>query len=133
MLATQLNHVVDSGTLGVNCIIRMNEFLPNLIANRKIIIILNLEVVSSAGAAIGAPVNIDSNSQPMNNVAPRPQPVAPIVANPRPTTQFPNQFAPAPVAHTAPKPFGFSSSSTGPSRVPGAPSASFGSGSGGAM
>ncbi|XXG75497.1 hypothetical protein AAC387_Pa08g0052 [Persea americana] len=55
MLATQMNHVVKSGKLQKGSIVRLTEFICNLIQNRKIIIIINLEVIVEKCDLIGEP------------------------------------------------------------------------------
>ncbi len=73
MLATQLNNFITGGSLKANSIIRMLEFICNVVAGRRclakiycltiffrLIIILNMEVISSNVASlIGAPENVD--------------------------------------------------------------------------
>lgn len=60
MLATQLNALVASGDIGVNTVLRLNDFIANEVANKRIIIILNVDVLGRAEARIGAPVSVDS-------------------------------------------------------------------------
>ncbi|WOL14899.1 hypothetical protein Cni_G23680 [Canna indica] len=55
MLATQLNAFVKSGELQKFSIVQLNEFVCNQIKDRRIIIILNLEVLVSISNAIGEP------------------------------------------------------------------------------
>ncbi|XP_058103870.1 replication protein A 70 kDa DNA-binding subunit A-like [Magnolia sinica] len=55
MLATQMNHIVKSGKLQKGSIVQLTEFICNLIQNRKIIIIINLEVIVEKCDLIGEP------------------------------------------------------------------------------
>ncbi|XP_006854186.2 replication protein A 70 kDa DNA-binding subunit A [Amborella trichopoda] len=55
MLATQMNDFVKNGTLQKGSIIQLNEFICNTIQNRKIIIILNMEVVLTDCEVVGNP------------------------------------------------------------------------------
>jgi replication factor A1 len=60
MLATQLNSLVADGSLQVHTVIRMNDFIANEVANKRIIIILNVDVMSSSADKIGTPVSVDT-------------------------------------------------------------------------
>ncbi|XP_077244745.1 replication protein A 70 kDa DNA-binding subunit A-like [Tasmannia lanceolata] len=55
MLATQLNHIIKSGKLQKGSIVQLTEFICNVIQNRKIIIIINLEVIVEKCGPIGEP------------------------------------------------------------------------------
>jgi len=69
MLATQLNPMVASGQLQVNCIISVQEYVVNDVQGKQIIIILACEVVSGPVPKIGEPVNLaqvqGGNTAPM--------------------------------------------------------------------
>lgn len=55
MLATQMNHIIKSGKLQKGSIVQLTEFICNLIQNRKIIIVINLEVIVEKHDPIGEP------------------------------------------------------------------------------
>lgn len=59
MLATQWNDAVVSGKIAPRCLIRIGEHICNPVHNKKIVIIVDLEVVSGPVEKFGAPVNID--------------------------------------------------------------------------
>eukprot|EP01113_Clastostelium_recurvatum_P027557 TRINITY_DN3326_c0_g1_i3.p1 TRINITY_DN3326_c0_g1~~TRINITY_DN3326_c0_g1_i3.p1 ORF type:complete len:672 (-),score=130.92 TRINITY_DN3326_c0_g1_i3:37-2010(-) len=120
MLATQLNHMVsldgnvEGGKVATTCIIRVHEYNINLLSNRKIAFLLNVEVLTPPlGHTIGAPVNIEpTGAQPAPSgsgpVAAAPH--APFTASPyNPPGAFTPHSAPAPAAHghaPAPAPYG---------------------------
>ncbi|KAF8033490.1 hypothetical protein BT93_D2175 [Corymbia citriodora subsp. variegata] len=56
MLATQHNHLVDSGQLQKGSIIRMNHFVCSPVKDRLIIVIVDLDVVLDKHDLIGEPV-----------------------------------------------------------------------------
>mmetsp|Transcript_38141 Transcript_38141/g.44412 ORF Transcript_38141/g.44412 Transcript_38141/m.44412 type:complete len:652 (+) Transcript_38141:281-2236(+) len=59
MLATQINHFITSNEIQENSIIKINDNMTNLINNRIIVIVLNLEVLNSTpGLKIGNPVDV---------------------------------------------------------------------------
>lgn len=61
MLATQLKPLVENGSLDRNVVVRVTQFTSNTVQNRKILILLNLEVISPAlPLRIGNPQNIES-------------------------------------------------------------------------
>jgi replication factor A1 len=105
MLATQLNSLIKNNAVTNTCIVRLNEFICNTVHNRRyffrflanhsrIVIILNLEVISPPVPTIGNPVNIEQalgglnqlqNLQPQHSVPPqnmamaaKPQPYQPV-------------------------------------------------------
>ena len=47
MLATQLKPLVENQTLDRNAVVRITQYTSNTVQNRKILILLNLEVVSA--------------------------------------------------------------------------------------
>lgn len=60
MLATQLNSLVSEQGLCDGSIVRLNEFICNLVAGRRIIIILSLTCLAKGPLATqGAPINIE--------------------------------------------------------------------------
>ena len=68
MIATQLNALISEQQLTVNCLVRVREVICNTVQQKKIVIILNLEVVAQLPAKIGNPISIDTamNSGNMN-------------------------------------------------------------------
>jgi replication factor A1 len=71
MLATQLNEHVVQGLIAINAVIRMNDFIANEVANKRIIIILNVEVLGNPGERVGAPVSVDTlvgKQEPASNI-----------------------------------------------------------------
>ena len=63
MLATQLKPLVENGMLDKNVVVRITQFTSNTVQNRKILILLNLEPISSAlPHRIGNPQNIEASS-----------------------------------------------------------------------
>lgn len=89
MVATQLNHMVHSGMLQVNFIIRILKFNMHNMGNRRIVVILNFEVVEEAANRIiysddqpapAAPVKAEPAARPhasLMQAAPRSYPQAP--------------------------------------------------------
>jgi len=59
MLATQQNCLVQSQKLMDNTIIKATEFMNNLVQGKSVVILLNLEVVSSGHDKIGNPMDIE--------------------------------------------------------------------------
>ncbi|KAJ6808923.1 replication protein A 70 kDa DNA-binding subunit A-like [Iris pallida] len=57
MLATQMNHIVQSGALQKGSIVQLNEFICNSIQGRRIIIVINLDVLAEKCDPIGDPIN----------------------------------------------------------------------------
>lgn len=65
MLATQLNTMVTSGTLRPNALIRLTKYLCNTVSGRRIVIVLNLDIVlADAGGVLGNPVNLREDGEP---------------------------------------------------------------------
>ncbi|XP_072987756.1 replication protein A 70 kDa DNA-binding subunit A-like [Typha latifolia] len=62
MLATQMNSVVKSGALQKGSIVQLNEFICNVIQGRRIIIVINLEVLRGESAMIGNPKTYDNGT-----------------------------------------------------------------------
>jgi replication factor A1 len=87
MLATQLNHYVESGSLATNCLVQLNECLCNTVSNKRIVIVLQLEVLGAGpGEAIGSPVNV-------TEAAAAPTPAAPAVVKQEKKQQVPSYMA----------------------------------------
>ncbi|OAY69163.1 replication protein A 70 kDa DNA-binding subunit A-like [Ananas comosus] len=62
MLATQMNGIVKSGSLQKGSIVQLNEYICNVIQGRRIIIIINLEVLRGESEMIGNPKTYDNNA-----------------------------------------------------------------------
>lgn len=61
MLATQLKPLVDNGSLDRNVVVRITQFTSNTVQNRKILILLNMEVLTKPlEMRLGNPQNIES-------------------------------------------------------------------------
>ena len=61
MLATQKNDLVTGGKLKQNAIVRLSEFICPEVQNRRIVIVLDLDIVEADHKdKIGAPQNIDT-------------------------------------------------------------------------
>jgi len=60
MVATQLNSMIINEEVKKNGLIKLTEVICNVVQNRRIIIVLGLEVVSEPVEKIGDPVNIDT-------------------------------------------------------------------------
>jgi hypothetical protein len=66
MMATQLNHYIESGQVQSLSVIKLTEFVCHVVQNRKIIIVLNCDVVrSSMPMIIGQPLRLDDDGQPV--------------------------------------------------------------------
>lgn len=60
MLATQLNHLVTEKEVMSNSIVRLNDFISQEVSSKRIIIILNMDVLHAEGAPVGSPVSADT-------------------------------------------------------------------------
>ncbi|KAI8380352.1 hypothetical protein BD560DRAFT_365748 [Blakeslea trispora] len=73
MLAVQHASAVDDGTIKKLCILRLTESVCNPLNNKKVLVVLNFDVLQSdMDTKIGSPVSIDS--LPTNTKAPAPTP-----------------------------------------------------------
>ncbi|KAJ5355343.1 Replication factor A protein 1 [Penicillium cataractarum] len=65
MLATQANHVVTEGSLRKGCFVRLKSFQANSVKGKKILIILDLEVLKELGEAekIGEPKPLEIKAE----------------------------------------------------------------------
>ena len=59
MLATQLNHLVESGQLRALTLLRLTELVINNVLSKTIVIVLNADVVGQSNERIGEPQAID--------------------------------------------------------------------------
>ncbi|KAM8976611.1 replication protein A 70 kDa DNA-binding subunit isoform 2-T2 [Pelodytes ibericus] len=81
MLATQLNSLVDDSLLATNAICQVSRYIVNNLKDgRRVIIVMEMEVLKSADAVMGK----IGNPQPYNDGQgqPQPQPAAPTPAPP---------------------------------------------------
>lgn len=60
MLATQLNALINQGQIQVFSLVRLNDFICNKLQNKRILIILNLDVIATLPDKIGNPTGIDA-------------------------------------------------------------------------
>lgn len=82
LLATQLNAIVKGGRLKDGSIVQLLEYICSTVQDRRIIVVLNLEVIIAEGQVIGNPkmvteVQSSSQSLPTTNKA-APSRVAPL-------------------------------------------------------
>lgn len=59
MLATQLAELIHTNTLKENSIVTLHDYISNQVQNKKVVIVLNLEVVQSDAQKIGDPQMYD--------------------------------------------------------------------------
>ena len=81
MLSTRLNGLIKEKTMIEMCFVKLNEFIVNEVQGRRIIIVLNAEVVSGPTEKVGAPKNIAKASAAASSSAAAP-PAAPKAAAP---------------------------------------------------
>ncbi|KAK7694058.1 hypothetical protein QCA50_003634 [Cerrena zonata] len=55
MLATQLNYMIDDGHFGKNSIVRINQFTCNTVQEKRLLIVMNMEVIVKTTEKIGKP------------------------------------------------------------------------------
>ena len=67
MLATQQNQLVVDGAIDKHVVVKLTSFVANSVQGRKLIIILNLDIVPYDGDRIGNPTNVEAAVQ--NGVA----------------------------------------------------------------
>ncbi|KAL5742132.1 hypothetical protein ACOSP7_028864 [Xanthoceras sorbifolium] len=72
MLATQRNELVTSGLLQIGSVIRLTKFTCNVIQNRMIVIVMDLEVLIEKCDPIGKPVPAQRPSAPPQPSSDRP-------------------------------------------------------------
>nr|AAH70559.1 LOC397937 protein [Xenopus laevis] len=91
MLATQLNSLVDNNLLATNCICQVSRFIVNNLKDgRRVIIVMELDVLKSADLVMGK----IGNPQPYNDG--QPQPAAPAPASAPAPSKPQNNSAPPP-------------------------------------
>ncbi|XP_053561210.1 replication protein A 70 kDa DNA-binding subunit [Bombina bombina] len=77
MLATQLNSLVDDNLLATNCICQVSRYIVNNLKDgRRVIIVMEMEVLKPADAVMGK----IGNPVPYNDGQGQPQPTAPAPA-----------------------------------------------------
>ncbi|XP_044142942.1 replication protein A 70 kDa DNA-binding subunit [Bufo gargarizans] len=102
MLATQLNSLVDENRLAANCICEVSRYIVNNLKDgRRVIIIMELDVLKSADSVYGK----IGNPQPYNDGQGAPQPAAVAPAPPPPSKPAQNS-APLLSNKGLSKPFG---------------------------
>lgn len=113
MLATQLNHFVQSGQIKKHSILRIPSYTVNLIGSRHVVVLLGVEVVQSDyPERIGNPVNCDGdpkdNKPPPAALAnrthvpqPKVEPKSQEDVKPKPSSYKPNTTASAKPAKSA--------------------------------
>lgn len=72
MLATQMNHFITEGKLEANTIVRVNNHICNNVNGKKVIILLDLEILkagSEVGKKIGDPAQIGADGTVSGNPA----------------------------------------------------------------
>ncbi|WVR06269.1 hypothetical protein IAU60_003299 [Kwoniella sp. DSM 27419] len=77
MIATQLNHLVESKQLDKNVLIKLTQYVTNAVQGRKLVIILQLETQPWTGEKIGNPANLEQQ-QSAGGAAAQPAPPAPV-------------------------------------------------------
>ena len=90
MLATQANYLVQNNSIARDSIISLNRFVVNPVQGRKIVILLEVEVLGSV-PKIGSPTNVDEDLQAGTLTAPPP----PVMQQ---NTSLPMAGAPTPAA-----------------------------------
>mmetsp|Transcript_17342 Transcript_17342/g.26844 ORF Transcript_17342/g.26844 Transcript_17342/m.26844 type:complete len:643 (+) Transcript_17342:71-1999(+) len=111
MLATQINHMVHSGQIADNSIVRVDDFMNNTVQNRTVIIVLGLTVMDTTAQRIGSPVDIEkAGLRTATTSAAPPQPMY-NRTNQAPA-HVPSAKPPAPTSRSNPNPYGGSGQSS---------------------
>lgn len=63
MLSTQSNYIVEDGTLSRNSMIKITSYSSSLLADRRIIIILTLQVIQQLDDRLGAPQALEKKGK----------------------------------------------------------------------
>ncbi|WFD44641.1 Replication factor A protein 1 [Malassezia psittaci] len=103
MLATQLKPLVENHTLDKNMVVRITQYTANTVQNRKILILLNLEVISPAlDHRIGNPQNIEAmqstDNKPSGAIKSTGSPAPPTSVGAQALSKKPSAGAPQGVA-----------------------------------
>ena len=75
MLTTQNNHFVESGEVAPNVILKVSDFMKNIVKETTIIILLGFEIVNNPGHTIGTPTPIDGPPKASAPAVPKTEPV----------------------------------------------------------
>ncbi|KAM3934090.1 replication protein A 70 kDa DNA-binding subunit [Leptodactylus fuscus] len=103
MLATQLNQLVDDNLLAANCVCQVSRYIVNNLKDgRRVIIIMEMEVLKPADAVYGK----IGNPLPYNDGQVTPQPVAAAPAPPPPSKPVKNSAPSFSTNKGLSKPFG---------------------------
>lgn len=100
MLATQRNELVRSQRLQKGSIVQLTQFVCNLIQNRMIIIIIDLDVILERSDPIGDPKQYPLKSENVVSSVSKPSAAVPPVNQPVPASGAPQHFGACPVVKT---------------------------------
>jgi replication factor A1 len=101
MLSTQTKDIIDSGELMRNTLIKITSYSSSMLSERRILILLSLEIISQVDERLGAPQAWEKRSEEQNpapHVKTEPN-ARPAVKNESASAGFPRQgttMAPAP-------------------------------------
>jgi len=70
MIATQLNHLITDGKLDKNTIMTLTKFVINSVKDRKVVVVMEVNIVEQAEARIGAPQQCTTANAPTAMVSP---------------------------------------------------------------
>lgn len=108
MLATQNNIHIEKGELTDNSVLKVNDFMKNLVQQKTLIILLGFNILSNPGIVIGSPSPIDK----VENITPTKLPQ--VNVKPEPTRSYNNPYGVASTRNTSSAPIMRSDSSTKP-------------------
>ncbi|GJJ12350.1 hypothetical protein Clacol_006591 [Clathrus columnatus] len=60
MLATQLNHLVENGTIKKLCVAVLEKYTANIVQNKRLIIVMNVRVLGVTAEKLGNPQSLDN-------------------------------------------------------------------------
>lgn len=110
MLATQLNALVEGGQLASNCVCQVHRFIVNTLKDgRRVVILMDLEVVKSAGEVgvkIGNPVPYNEGHAQQQAVSAPASAATPPASKPQPQNGSLGVGSTVAKAYGASKPFG---------------------------
>ncbi|EME26268.1 Replication factor A protein 1 [Galdieria sulphuraria] len=111
MLSTQLNALVREQKVQTGCLVRLLEYVVNDVAQKRIIIVLNLEPVTGPLEKIGNPVNVEQaqnvqtglGSKMRDNLSEQPSrvPSSTDLKQPQTLPEFPNKITRESEKHNA--------------------------------
>lgn len=90
MLATQLNEKVKNNLAVKGSIVQLLEYICNTVQNRKIIIVLNMEIVESKADIIGDPKHLVAGGEHQAGPGPGPGPGSSQLQQPSPSISAPS-------------------------------------------